>query len=119
MRGESMYELIETIFSKYPKPPCTYRLTHSPDVSLFQLLMSLLINGAKRLYGENITPNDITEEQFKELQSYIESVGYKIKYNFSNIPNPNNTNGEQARIINIWFEEIIDYMNCHGIRVIK
>ncbi len=116
MESKSLQDLVNIIFSKPPKPPCTYMLTQdSSNVTYFQLLMSLLISGAKILYGENITPNDITDNQFKELQSYIESVGFRIKYNFSDVE----LNGEKQRVINIWFEPFLDNINCHGIRIIK
>lgn len=116
MESKSLQELVHIIFSKPPRPPCTYMLTQdSPNVTLFQLLMTLLISGAKQLYGENITPNEITDKQFRELQSYIESVGYKIKYNFTDIE----LNGEIQKVINIWFEPFLDYVNCHGIRIVK
>jgi hypothetical protein len=116
MESKSLQQLIDIIFSNYPKPPCTYMLTQdSPNFTLFQLLMTLLISGAKKLYGEHITPSDITDEQFKELQSYIESVGYKIKYNFTDIE----LDIGKQKVINIWFEPFLDYVNCHGIRIVK
>ena len=70
------------IFSEPPKKPCTYNISilQSPNITLFQLLMSILVSGARHLYGESISPNDITSEQFDELKCYMESVGYKIKY---------------------------------------
>jgi hypothetical protein len=113
--------LIDIIFVDSPKPPCTYNLSLPDDNSstMFQLLMTLLICGAKKLYGENITPSDINEDQFEELKRYIESVGYVIKYNYNN-NNNNNNNIEQTikpKIINIWFEQYISLTDCHGRRV--
>jgi hypothetical protein len=116
--------LINIIFVDSPKPPCTYNLSLPRDNSstMFQLLMTLLISGAKKLYGENITPSDISEDQFEELKRYIESVGYVIKYNYKN-NNKNNNQIEQTdiapKIINIWFEQYIPLTDCHGRRVIS
>ena len=42
------------------------------QVVMFQLLMSFLIAGAKHLYGNQITPEQISEKQFEELKDYIE-----------------------------------------------
>jgi hypothetical protein len=79
-------KLIDIIFVDSPKPPCTYNISLPSDnsASMFQLLMTLLISGARKLYGENIAPSDISEYQFEELKRYIESVGYVIKYNYRN-----------------------------------
>ena len=113
-------KLIDIIFVDSPKPPCTYNISLPSDNSstMFQLLMTLLISGARKLYGENITPSDISEYQFEELKRYIESVGYVIKYNYKN-----NQSDEISdigpKIINIWFEQYIPLFDCHGRPVIS
>lgn len=103
---------LDRIFSEPPKPPCTYnlKLAENDNTTMFQLLMSVLIYGAKKLYGHNITPGEITSQQFDTLKSYIRSMGYVIKYNYSDLK-LNNTN---APIINIWFEQYIPNVDCHG-----
>ena len=136
--NESLQNLVDIIFIRDPKPPCTYKIALPDDrqQNMFQLLMTLLICGARKLYGENITPSDISEYQFEELKRYIESVGYVIKYNYKDINNINsdenvnvdvnvddnvddNVNvddniGIKPRIINIWFEQYIPLIDCHG-----
>ncbi len=114
------HNFIDIIFSKPPQPPCTYEIVIdnvlNKGISLFKFLMHVLISGAKKLYGENITADDITESQLYTLQEYINSIGYIIKYNFTNpITNVRSTIPlERPCIINIWFEKYIPSYNCHG-----
>lgn len=118
MKEKSLEDIVIDIFSKPPKKPCTYNISISPNITLFQLLMSILISGARHLYGESISPNDITSDQFDELKCYMESVGYKIKYNYKLLnDDPNILDEHKPRIINIWFEQFIPSINCHGIRI--
>jgi hypothetical protein len=119
---QSLIGLVNTIFTTSPKPPCTYTIAVAEEVSsqitLFQLLMNLLIAGAKKLYGENITPNDITHEQFEELKLYMESVGYVIKHNYKFLTDdPNIRDEDKPRVINIWFEQVILKYDCHGRKI--
>lgn len=113
MELKTLESLIEMIFGGLPKPPCTYTLATPDDnsTSMFQLLMGLLISGCKILYGDHIQPSDITPSQFKEIQKYMESVGYVIKYNYSY--DDKNT----PLKINIWFEQYIPMIDCHGRKV--
>lgn len=120
METQTLNSLIKTIFTGPPRPPCTYTIAVSDDqnTTLFQLLMSILITGAKFLYGESITPSDISQEQFDELKLYIESIGYQIKYNYTNVGDENIPDELKPRIINIWFEPIPPpQIDCHGRRI--
>lgn len=122
MEGQTLEYLVETIFSQSPKPPCTFNIALSEEeynTTMFQLLMGLLISGAKRLYGESITPNDISEQQFDELKRYMESVGYRVKHNYKTIgeDDPNIPDNQKPRIINIWFEQFMPSIDCHGRRI--
>lgn len=119
---QSLDSLVNMIFSKDPKPECTYniKLSEQSDITPFQFLMTFLIQGAKFLYGENITPNDISETQFQTLKSYMESIGYRIKHNYKYLDQFIDLDMDESlkpRFINIWFEEIIPKYNCHGIRI--
>lgn len=114
--------LVNTIFTSIPKPPCTYTIAVAENISsqvtMFQLLMNLLIAGAKKLYGETITPNDISNEQFEELKRYMESVGYEIKHNYTYLnDDPNIKDEDKARVINIWFEQFTIKYDCHNRRI--
>lgn len=114
--------LVDMIFTNSPKPECTYTVAVaeqiSTEVSLFQLLMNILVAGAKKLYGDNITPNDISEEQFEELKTYIRSIGYEIKHEYKFlIDDPDIDDKYKPRIMNIWFEQIIPKYNCRGRKI--
>jgi len=112
--------VIKTVFSGYPRAPCTYCISLSNDlieknISPFQLLMKILVDGAKFLYGEFITPDQISEEQFKMLKLYMESLGYSIKYNYTFPELGENIQfTEKPKIINIWFEQYKHNIDCHG-----
>lgn len=64
------------------------------------LLMTIFINGARILFGENVSPANISERQFNLLNTYMESIGYNCKYEYVKNEQGKNTN------INIWFEYI-------------
>lgn len=64
------------------------------------ILMIIFVNGARILFGENVTPENITEKQYDVLNYYMESIGYTCKYNY--IKNEDNTN----KILSILFEAI-------------
>ena len=119
MIEKTLEDIVIKIFSEPPKDPCTYNVSilNSPNTTLFQLLMSILISGARYLYGNTITPNDITSNQFDELKCYMESVGYKIKYNYTLLNQNDSDFEDKPRFINIWFEQFIPTINCHGIKI--
>jgi hypothetical protein len=110
--------IVNLVFADSPKLPCTYQIALSEEaylnnVTLFQLLMNILICGAKKLYGEYITANEITKQEFDELKKYMISMGYVIKYNYTY--NDDNI----ATKINIWFEPYIHETICNGKMFLK
>lgn len=123
-------DIINQIFTRPPQPPCTYVICLSQDLSdkninMFQFLMNILITGAKKLYGENINAQNLTNEQFNTLKMYMESLGYCIKYNYTFIKDSKKFDLylHEAKIqvpelspisINIWFEPYIVKSDCHG-----
>ena len=110
-RNTDTISIVNVIFAKEPLPPYSYNIALAEDaynVTLFQLLMTILICGAKKIYGEFITVEKITKEQFNELQKYMMSIGYVIKYNYSY-----NNEGVETKI-NIWFEPYIYETKCNG-----
>ena len=128
IQSKNMETLVEMIFSKPPNPPCTYTLmlpenANVNQVIMFQLLMNFLIAGAKKLYGNDITPEQISDKQFQELKYYIESIGYMIKYNYkyeptnSLISSQNELLESTNKVINIWFEKYFEQIDCHGRKV--
>ena len=113
---QSVKDIVDTIFSKPPKPPMSYDVTLDPNslgnTNLFHLLMSILIEGAKKLYGNDIIPANITKDMFAVLQQYINSIGYTIKYIYK-YADDNIT----PVSVDIWFEKYMFPINCHGIRL--
>jgi hypothetical protein len=115
----SIADIVEKVFSIPPKPPLSFLIElDSENATLFQVLMSIFIQGAKSLYGENICLDNITEIQFNTLNECMQSIGYTVKYNYIYHEESENTeNAENKKIkgVNIWFEHYIRNINCHGI----
>ena len=104
--------IVNIVFAKDPMPPYSFDIALAQDsynVTLFQMLMNILICGAKKLYGDSITVEQITKRELDELQKYMMSIGYIIKYNYTyneqNIPIK----------VNIWFEPYLYESKCNGI----
>lgn len=116
MQAVTVSQIVEFIFTKPPAGPCTYNVIfadNSPTMksTTFNLLMDILITGAKKLYGENIIPAHISEEQFDTLKKYISSIGYHLKYNYTYAED-----NKTILLINIWFEPYTCRVDCHGIK---
>ena len=111
-RNMDTLSIVNVVFAKEPLPPYTYNIALAEDaynVTLFQLLMNILMCGAKKVYGEFITADNLTKDQFEELQKYMMSIGYIIKYNYT-------YNKENIPIkVNIWFEPYMFNSKCNGI----
>lgn len=111
-RNMDTLSIVNVVFAKEPLPPYTYNIALAEDaynVTLFQLLMNILMCGAKKVYGEFITADNLTKDQFEELQKYMMSIGYIIKYNYT-------YNKENIPIkVNIWFEPYMYNSKCNGI----
>jgi hypothetical protein len=103
-------ELANILFSQPPLDPCTYKVISNTNI--FHPLMDLLIRGAKILYGQHITPQQMTEDQFDLLKKYMLSIGYKIKHNYSSLDELATL--PQPHVINIWFEPFSIQRDCHG-----
>lgn len=108
----TVQDIVNTVFVQPPREPCTYRLTltdspfNDARVAMFPFLMEILTSGAKKLFGDDITPQTISNQQFDKLKLYILSLGYQVKHNF--------TNRNDATLVNIWFEPYVCSRNCHG-----
>lgn len=112
-------DLIEKIFSKPPEPPCTYNLiptgsSHDEDLddgdddNLFPILINVLVGGAKKLYGPNVSPEKISEEQFLILNAYMSSLGFNIEYEYEYGSGSDGSDSDDDRdpiAINIWFSD--------------
>lgn len=105
-----VYQIVETVFSQPPKLPCSFELVLG-EANLFQVLMAVLIQGTRKLYGR-VSPLELSSEQVSRLKRYIESLGYFLKYKL-------NIHHETLKpySVDIWFVPYIHQYNCHGIPV--
>lgn len=110
----NLYQLINLVFTNSIKPPNSIvidikRIATEQHLTVFQALMTILLNGAKILFGENISVENITESQHETLQKYIQSIGFDLhheyKYNENGIP----------IMVNVYFLPYIGNDNCNGI----
>jgi hypothetical protein len=103
-------DVVEFLFSRPPMEPCTFQVfSNGSKGNMFPVLMDVLINGAKKLYGPDITPPQITDAQFEVLKKYMLSLGYQVKHNYTY-----NEDNSKALLINIWFEPYKYHTNCKG-----
>ena len=112
-RGYNILQIVDLVFSGPPRPACSFNIALATKIldegyNMFHILFNILICGAQKLYGNEISANDITPKQFDTLQLYINSLGYTIKYNYD-------YNAENVPIkVNIWFELFTPSKNCHA-----
>ncbi len=90
-------EFVNFLFSSPPLQPCSFNLNIQNE-SKFPVLLEILLNGAKKLYGQ-IAPVDVTERQYDKLNEYMESIGFSIRYNYTTDENHN----DKITHINVWF----------------
>jgi len=100
---------VDKVFSCPPKDPCTYLIGTLHTANKLQMLMNILILGARKIYGNDIEPSKITLKQLDNLQSYFKSFGYKIKYVYDDPHRP--------KKVNIWFEDYKPIETCSGIKL--
>lgn len=112
LKNINLYQLINLIFTNSPKPPNSIlidinKISTEQNLTPFQCLMTILINGARILFGENINPENISDTQYNTLQKYIKSIGFELhheyKYDQNNIP----------IMVNIYFLPFIGSTNCN------
>jgi len=114
VENANLYQLINLIFTIDPKPPNSIavdidKLANDQNLTVFQSLMTILMNGARILFGQNVSAENITTEQHNLLKKYIQSIGYELcheyKYDDNGIP----------LMVNVYFLPYIGNINCHGI----
>lgn len=114
VQNANLYQLINLIFTTEPKPANSIiididTLANEQHLTVFQSLMTILMNGARILFGHNVSAENITEEQHVLLKKYIQSIGYELcheyKYDDNGIP----------LMVNVYFLPYIENINCNGI----
>lgn len=108
-------EIVDHLFSKPPLDACTYKIlvyekNHEDDkVNSFPFLMDILVSGAKKLFGDHISPSSLSEKQFNVLKQYMLSLGFQVKHEHKY-----EEGSDKPYLINIWFEQYKCTTDCHG-----
>lgn len=118
LENVSINNFIDIVFESTPKPICTYNLiirSHDSNGknNPFGILMSIFIRGAKKIFGESITPQEMNSDQFELMIKYMLSMGYRTKYNYTYLDDHQTI----PYAINIWFEEVKQRTDCTGRRI--
>lgn len=110
----SIPEFTMSLFSKKAGSPCSIKLQLTNDSKRLEALMSILVNGAKILYGPSVNPQTLSIEQFNYLQSYFYSIGYVVRFKKQYLDE------EQTILhkIDIWFDELKKQVTCDGRTII-
>jgi len=77
----NLEQIAAQICSKCPQEPCSIQLIldHDTDTDIeFEILSTYTLSCMKILFGEDATPYDLDEGDFKLLNSYVQSVGYNL-----------------------------------------
>ena len=69
------------------------------------VLMNIFISGCQILFGNDITPVNITEAQFAKVNKYINSFGYQThyEYTYKEIVNENGETIKKPSNLNVHF----------------
>ena len=97
---------VNHIFSGDPKPPCTFTI-HLPKKEINKILWHILVTGARKIYGNTISIDTIQPYQVCLLDKYIQSLGFKIKYD------------KISSGILVWFDKIKTTTLCNGSTIIQ
>ena len=103
MSQVDLTKMINILYSNPPTKPNSYKLDLSVDdvemtdevlkelaKTTSNVLMNIFISGCDILFGSNVTPSNIKQEQFELINKYINSFGYntnfKYTYNDKKVP---------------------------------
>lgn len=98
---EQINNFVNMIFTNEPVSPKSYVFEYKgSEEQLNHILINILINGSKKIFGESTYIPNISQEHFNFLNKYIESIGYIAKREFKY--------NEQQEIIDvrIWFQKL-------------
>lgn len=89
-------DMIKNIFKNYPSEPNTIKLTFDckDENELFKILIQILTEGLKILYGDNDIVNleYLTKEEFDKVKKYFKSFGFILNCKIDKILNTDNIN---------------------------
>ena len=97
MSAVDLSKMIKTLFASRPTPPNSYKLDLSMDdtpemtqevlnelaKTTSNVLMNIFISGCEILFGNDITPDKISPEQFELVNKYINSFGYNTNFKYT------------------------------------
>ena len=99
MSEVDLKKMIAIVFSQAPADRGAYKLDLSVDTeqnveqdpefanelakTTANVLMNIFISGCQILFGNQVTPANITEEQFTTVNKYINSFGYQTHYAYT------------------------------------
>jgi len=124
MATVNLQAMVQYVFTEPPKDPKSYLLDlqvkkeEYPDktdaeirdmeaANIAQILMTIFSYGCSVLFT-TLTANDMTKEQFAEINKYIESFGYTTKHDYV-YEEKKTENGDIVKVptnLNVWFEKL-------------
>jgi hypothetical protein len=121
MSSVDLNKMIDHIFSEPPQTAGYYYLDLElkdleqneetqklQAANVAQVLMTIFSQGCNKLYGQGITPRNMTQDQFDNVNKYINSFGYEAKYEYI-YKDEIAENGETIKTpinLNLWFEAL-------------
>lgn len=105
---QDAFKVFEVIFGEEPKPPNHYNLrldTTNPEndsVLIDDVLINIFFTGLKALFGEEVTLQNITQEQYFRVNEYMKSLGYQTMLDYQYDEN------NQPVHVKIWFDQVTE-----------
>lgn len=120
MSEVDLKKMITIVFSQPPADPGSYKLDLSVETETVEqdpefanelakttanVLMNIFISGCQILFGDTITPANITEDQFTTVNKYINSFGYQThyEYTYTDIIGENGETIKKPSNLNVYF----------------
>ena len=90
------FEIISLIFKESVKSPNHFNLKldetidTNKNINFNDILMNIFLKGIEIKYGNQVTPQNISKDQYTIINSYMNSFGYNTEfgytYNEDNVP---------------------------------
>ena len=101
------FEIISLIFKEPVKPSKHFNLKLdetidiNKNINFNDILMTIFLKGIEIKFGNKVTPQNISKEQYTIINSYMNSFGYNTEFGYTY-----NDNNEPINL-NIWFTKLI------------
>lgn len=101
------FHVIGLIFRNPVQPPKTHNLRldendpNNENIQFHDILMKIFMDGVKILFGENVTPINITKDQYLTVNGYMNSFGYQTEFDYEFDPETN-----VPKNLRVWFEQL-------------